>query len=76
MSEFIALVQRFPVDYYAHRAGDFIVGQAELQVVTPAANLPSAHTNNQLSHVQGLIKANLSKQALTGLQKVLPLAYD
>ena len=76
MSEFLALVQRFPVDYYAHRATEFIEGQADLQVVTPAASLPISHTNHQLSHVEGLLKASLSKQALKGLREVLPRAYD
>ena len=42
--------------------GPVTVGQAELKSWT-CGQPPSAHTNNQLSHVQGLIKANLSKQA-------------
>ena len=75
MSEFIALVQRFPVDYYAHRAGDFIAEKAELQVVTPAASLPAAHTNHQLSHVQGLLKAELTSAERTPASSP-PMAYD
>lgn len=76
MSELIALVQRFPVDYYAHRAGFLINHQTALQVVTPAASLPVPVRNPELTHVEGLSRAGLTEQALKKLRSTLHAAYS
>ncbi|MEC9466025.1 MAG: transglycosylase SLT domain-containing protein [Myxococcota bacterium] len=75
-AELLALTQRFPVDYYAHRADLLVREHADLFVVIPAAELPESPLDSRISHAEGLLRAGLPAKALDQSRKVLPEAYE
>ena len=75
-AELLALTQRFPVDYYAHRADELVREHADLYVIIPAAELPESQLDARISHAEGLLRAGLKNKALDQIRVVLPEAYD
>jgi soluble lytic murein transglycosylase len=72
--EYVALIERFPVDYYSHRASQMISRLKRKGIEKIPAVLPDKPTDPRVSHIEGLAQSGLTKKVEKALREILPYA--
>ena len=75
-SELLALIERFPVDYYAYRAHLLVDYDRKSGIIAQRAALPKPRDNNSVSYISSLAQADLTQKTWTALREVIPYAGE
>ncbi len=69
-----ALLERFPVDYYAHRASKLLERFRKQGVLSTPATLPNKNLDPRVAHIEGLAKSDLKSKTRRALSSIIDYA--